>query len=184
MRSGTWLLIAAALSMLCVHIIRGRFVQPAPDYLLGIDQGGRLVELGRGFCPTGVHQISDGPRGVSAKVLTACDPRQQISLKTLENVSLKSGELIEIIKDNGNPARVERSWMPAARRLSLGIPLHPDQMTLADWSDLPGIGAVTAAQIMAERQKNGDFVEFEQLHRVSGLGARRIGQIRKFFVPD
>ena len=184
MRRGAWLLIAAALSILFVHIIRGRFIQPAPDNLLGIDQGGRLVELGRGFCPDGIHQIFDGPQEVIAKVLTVCDPRQQILLEPLNDVSLKSGELIEIKKDIGMPAGVIRSWMPAARRISLGIPLHPDQMTLADWSDLPGIGAMTAAQIMADRQKNGDFVEFEQLHRVPGLGTRRIGQIRKYFAPD
>jgi competence protein ComEA len=184
MRRGAWLLVAAAMSIFFVYCVRGRVMRPAPDFLLGTNQGVRLVELGRGFCPGGVHQIFDGAEELSAKELTTCDPSYQGLLSALDVAGLRNGEHIEIIERNGIPVRVDRSWMPAARRINLGIQLHPDQMTLADWKDLPGVGAMTAARIIAERQKNGDFLEFEALSRVSGLGNRRISQMRKYFVPD
>jgi len=184
MRRGAWLLVAVAMSIFFVHYVRSRVIRPAPDFLLGSNQGFRLVELGRGFCPDGVHQIFDGAQAQAAKELTTCDPSYQILLSALDVADLRNGEHIEIMERNGIPVRVDRSWMPAAQRINLAIPLHPDQMTLADWNDLPGVGAMTAARIIAERQKNGDFLEFEALSRVPGLGNRRISQMRKYFVPD
>jgi len=181
MRRGAWLLLAATLIILIVHLIRGRFVQPAPDFILAAGPSVRLVEFGRGFCPAGVYQIFDGPQAQIAKYLTTCDVRQQRLLDTLDVAQLKQGEKLEIIDKIGHEKGLDSAWMSASLRISLGVPLHPDRMTLDDWVDLPGIGGKTAARIEADRQKNGVFGSLEALCRVPGLGVKRIDKLKKFF---
>jgi len=181
MQRGSWLLIAVLMIIFVAHLIRGRFVQPAPDFLFATGPGVRLIEFGQGFCPAGVHQFFDDPRGPFVNDLTKCDDRQQGLLETLDTALLRNGEKIEIIDEFGQKIVLNSSWMSAARRISLGIPLHPDRMTQEDWTDLPGIGEKTAANIEADRQNNGDFGCLEALQRVNGLGTRRIDKFRKFF---
>jgi len=181
MQRGAWLLVAVVLIIFVSHLIRGRFVRPAPDFLLASGPGVRLVEFGEGFCSTGVHQFFDDPQGHNVNSLTICDARQQGLLVALDAEQLRHGEKIEIIDNIGHEIGLTSSWMSAARRISLGIPLHPDRMTLADWTDLPGVGEKTAAKIEADRQTNGDFGNLDALQRVRGLGPKRIDQLKKFF---
>jgi competence protein ComEA len=72
--------------------------------------------------------------------------------------------------------------MPARQRLALGIPLHPDRMSHADWVALPGIGVQLATRIEADRQKYGDFGRFEALERVKGIGPGKLRALRQYFV--
>ncbi len=43
---------------------------------------------------------------------------------------------------------------------------------------LPGVGPSTAAKIVAERETNGPFTSIDDLSRVSGIGPKRIEQLR------
>lgn len=71
--------------------------------------------------------------------------------------------------------------MAARKRVALGIALHPDRMSRADWESLPGIGPKLALAIELDRQENGDFGHLEALERVRGIGPKRIEAWRKFF---
>jgi competence protein ComEA len=71
--------------------------------------------------------------------------------------------------------------MPAAQRMALGTPLHPERMSLDDWQALPGIGPRLARIIEEDRQKNGDFGDLDGLDRVAGIGHKLIERWRKFF---
>ncbi len=71
--------------------------------------------------------------------------------------------------------------MPASHRVSMGIPLHPDRMSLDDWQFLPGIGEALASRIELNRQKYGDFVSLEGLARVQGIGLKSIEKWQVFF---
>ena len=42
---------------------------------------------------------------------------------------------------------------------------------------LPGVGPVTAANIVAYRQRYGDFTELKELMNVSGIGDKKFGKI-------
>ena len=42
---------------------------------------------------------------------------------------------------------------------------------------LPGIGASTAAKIVADREANGPFKTIEDLKRVSGIGDKKFSQL-------
>lgn len=65
----------------------------------------------------------------------------------------------------------------AATGLSADGLLNINTATAAELQQLPGIGAVLSAAIVAEREK-GDFSSPDELTRVPGIGAKRLEAIR------
>jgi competence protein ComEA len=139
------------------------------------------VELGEGFSQPGVHQFSDGLvigdviklTGVSENCLTVDEQ--------LSGRSLVSGERFDLVCHDEKVTHLQRSWMTAWQRISLGVSLHPDRMTLTDWMALPGIGERLAERVENDRQNNGEFGSLGALTRVRGIGVRRIEAWRDFF---
>lgn len=76
---------------------------------------------------------------------------------------------------------IKRGFMSAGQRMTLGVRLHPDRMSLRDWQALPGIGPKLAERIEEDRQKNGDFGVWSEVRRVKGIGPRRIEALEKYF---
>jgi len=179
--SGTSFLVAASLCLFLSQVSRGRLSQPAPAFLSAATPGVKLVEFGSGFCPEGVYQIIDGKLTESAKNLTSCLAADQGLFERLKNTPFQQGERLEIIQSNGQPVHLRRSWMAAAKRLSVGVRLHPDSMSYQDWLDIPGIGPVIAGKIEIDRQNNGDFECLNNLRRISGVGNQRIEKFKRFF---
>lgn len=93
-----------------------------------------------------------------------------------------SGEIIKVMKIEGESFQLERSWLSARHRILLQIPLHPDRMNAFDWEALPGIGPKLAAAIEHDRQKNGEFNKFSALDRVKGVGAKKLEDWQEYFV--
>ena len=52
--------------------------------------------------------------------------------------------------------------------------------TWVEWSQLPGIGPVLAHRIVDEREQNGPFRDIDDLHRVKGIGPKRIDAMRPY----
>ena len=50
--------------------------------------------------------------------------------------------------------------------------------------DLPGIGPVTAEEILKEREENGPFIFPEELVSVHGIGETKMAQIRELLIAD
>ncbi|MCE7079186.1 ComEA family DNA-binding protein [Streptomyces sp. ST2-7A] len=75
-----------------------------------------------------------------------------------------------------------------------GVPHHsapgvaPDGRILLNLADadrlreLPGVGPVLAGNIVAHRERHGPFASIEQLLDVSGIGQRRLEDIRELVV--
>ncbi|MFI7276462.1 helix-hairpin-helix domain-containing protein [Streptomyces sp. NPDC049879] len=62
-----------------------------------------------------------------------------------------------------------------------GVPAAPVSLNSAtpdQLQDLPGIGPVLAERIVAHRQQHGGFTSVEQLGDVSGIGERRLAELR------
>jgi competence protein ComEA len=167
---GSWLLVAVTMCVLFSNAGRDGLREPAPAFLYASAPATIYVELGRGFCPEGIHQFIDGYSRTIVRKLTLCASSDQGLLKVLETIPLQNGEKLEILVSAAHLPYLKRSWMAAASRTTLGITLHPDRMMFDDWLDIPGIGPVMAERIETDRQKNGEFGSPVGLKRVAGVG--------------
>jgi competence protein ComEA len=181
-RQGTNLLLVLLLLYAGCQICRGSvFSWDGPPAFFE-EQGGKTpVLLGRGFPHPGVHQFSDAVTPLGVIKMTGLCPAPGISPRKGLSTPLRSGEALEITSAGSEVVEFKRLWMPAGQRITLGIALHPDRMSLQDWEDLPGIGPRTAEIIEKDRQINGDFHTLQGVERVPGIGPGRIRKWKKFF---
>lgn len=59
-----------------------------------------------------------------------------------------------------------------------GAKVHLNSATLEQLDELPGIGPVTAQQILSYREANGAFGSVDELDAVPGIGPARLEQLR------
>ena len=139
------------------------------------------VELSGAGLPPGVYQFNDGLALRDVIKLTTGWEAVYLSAVRAWYEPLCDGESLRIAKKDREIKLVHRGWMPASQRMAMGIPLHPDRMSYADWTALPGIGPVLAEKIENDRQKNGEFGALDGLCRVPGIGKKRLDRWVEFF---
>jgi len=181
---GQLLLIGLLLAVLSYNMSRAFFQQGDRPVFLSEKAQMLLVELGSGFPEPSIHQFIDGIRCADVIKLTVGGRTTIGSDVNGLNAPVRSGEKISIDVKNDIIKGVRVSWMSAAKRIALGIPLHPDRMSLEDWQVLPGIGISLARKIEHDRQKNGEFGVFSALTRVQGIGERRLSSWNQYFFKD
>ena len=129
-----------------------------------------------------LYQFHDsGKLGDVIKLTDEFSERGKI-LEKFHAEPILSGEVVKVIKMEGESFQLERLWLSARHRILLQIPLHPDKMTVLDWETLPGIGPKLATAIESDRQKNGDFIEFSALKRVKGVGVKKLEAWQEYFI--
>jgi len=94
------------------------------------------------------------------------------------DLQLPSGTRLEITK--GGPYRLSRLSGP--QLLTLGLALDLNQATREDLEALPGIGPVLAGRILDCRQTHGPFRHIDDLEQVSGIGPKKLAQIKPYLV--
>lgn len=60
-----------------------------------------------------------------------------------------------------------------------GVPVDLNAATAEQLDGLPGIGPATATKIVADRETNGPFGSVDDLGRVSGVGPKKLEQLRE-----
>jgi len=137
------------------------------------------LQLDEGFSRPGIYAF---PADVSWEDIMLSVPLEfSFSGGSLEGERFRSGERLMIYQSDAAPVRVRRSWMSAAQRITLQIPLHPDCMTTADWEALPGLSTKLAERIEENRRQNGDFKTLENLCRIPGIGQGIIHKLKPYF---
>jgi len=179
---GSFLLVALMVLGLLVVYGREFFLdREGPPAFFEEKRPGVAVSLGKGFPGTGVQQFSDGTTPLDVIKMTGLAVSPDFPVNNHLEQPLFDGETLDIVVTNKQIAEIKRLWMPAAQRIVLGIPLHPDRMCSDDWEALAGIGPRIAQTIEEERQQNGDFGSLAGLQRVKGIGPKRISAWRQFF---
>lgn len=153
-----------------------------PAFFASAKQGIPVL-LGDGFCQPGVHHFFDGATLRDVIKMTGVESPGDERFMAFLDRKLETGRSFYICPQQAENKGICADWMPAAQRIALQIPLHPDRMSLADWETLPGVGSKMAISIERDRQNNGDFVGYEKLARVQGIGAKRIIEWAPFFLP-
>lgn len=178
------LLIILLLVILTFHM--GRVVLQGEDDPVFLYDSSNIiqVELGSGFSEQMIHQFIDGTRPLGVIKMTGLSVASDIHDSVKLHAELKTGEKIDLIVQGREVKGFKISWMSAAKRIALGIPLHPDRMNETDWKVLPGIGDGMARKIEQDRQYNGEFGSFSALQRVSGLGKKRLRSWNQYFFTE
>ena len=175
------LTVLAVLVFLTVLLSREASVREALPAFLLHEQGLVSVELAGVGIVSGVYQFNDGLPLRDVIKLTAPLLVEKISKDPVWSHPLRDGESILFVKKGRQIEVLQHGWMPASHRLAMAIPLHPDRMSVHDWTALPGIGATLADRIESDRQKNGDYGGLNALMRVKGVGVKRIASWENFF---
>jgi competence protein ComEA len=83
--------------------------------------------------------------------------------------------------------RVGQAQAPATSAAgAAGAPAGPIRLNTATVDELqgiPGVGPVTAQQIVAFREQNGPFRSVDELDAVPGIGPKRLEQLRELVTP-
>ena len=152
-----------------------------PAAFLHYTSGANIIRL-KGCMPSpGIYRI---PKHFTlATVINMTAPSlagNMPDIRLLER-DLESGDIIEAVAKDQQHIEIMIYKMKARERMLLGIPLDPDEMDLADWESLPGIGPKLAKAIVDNRQKYGDLGSFNSLQRVPGVGGEKLKVLKRYF---
>jgi competence protein ComEA len=179
--SGTLLLIGFLLIILAFNMSRALFHAENSPVFLSEQVNLLPVELASGFAQQGIHQYIDGLLWLDVIKLTELSLDESLRSSRVLNRPIKGGERVDLIVKSDIIKEVRVSWMSAAKRVALGIALHPDRMSEEDWQVLPGIGRKLAEKIEQNRQKYGEFGAVQNLLRVPGIGKGRLTSWNQYF---
>jgi competence protein ComEA len=87
---------------------------------------------------------------------------------------------IHLTDDSKGGAHLRLGWMTVPNRLALGVPLDINQASVADLSQVPGIGPKLAKGIVALRIREGEFSKLENLCKVRGIGPATVRRLKTY----
>ena len=173
--------VLAAAAFLAVLFARGPSVTEEPPFILHPEAEYLHVQLSVPGFLSAVYQLNDGLTLLDVIKLTALGSGDLSSPAEGFFAPALNGAHYVVNKKEQKIEIVQHGWMSASKRMALGIPLHPDQMSRSDWVALPGIGPKLAERINVDRQINGDFNSLSALKRVKGIGPKSIENWRILF---
>jgi competence protein ComEA len=97
-----------------------------------------------------------------------------------DRIVLPTGSRVEIAGEG----RVLVSRMSGSHLMTLGLAINLNQAGRDDLEALPGIGPVLAGRIIAYRQAHGPFKKIEDLEQVSGIGPKKLEQVKPYLILE
>lgn len=149
---------------------------PAPvlPATIVIDVAGKVLH-------SGIYTLAQGSRAADAIKLAG---------GALKGVSLTDINLAEVLSDGqqiivGAPVMTSassskgKSSKANAGKITSGT-IDINTATVAQYEQLPGVGAVMAARIFAYRSAHGNFTAITDLSKVSGMGKSKFSNLKAF----
>jgi len=148
---------------------------PLPLAMIVVDVAGKVLH-------PGVYKLRQGSRAIDAIKAAG---------KQLKGVPLTDINLAEVLTDGqqiivGAPAVTKASSKSKSRKA--GAPqgkitsgtININTATVAQYEQLPGVGAVMAARILTYRTAHGPFTSIDDLTKVSGMGKSKFANLKSF----
>jgi competence protein ComEA len=142
-----------------------------------------VVDVAGKVLHPGVYRLKQGSRAIDAI---------RAAGKQLRGVSLTDINLAEVLSDGqqivvGAPpisttsSKSKKSGGSSAAqgKITKGT-ININTATVAQYEQLPGIGAVMAARIFAYRTAHGPFATIDDLTKVSGMGKSKFANLKSF----
>lgn len=124
----------------------------------------------------GLYTLPEGSR-VADAIEAAGGPSRTVDLDLLNLAEvIVDGSKIEVLAAGDAPATVPPSSSTSGTAAQIGLNTA-DQLAL---EQIPGIGPVTAAAIIAYREQAGSFTAIEELLEVTGIGPATLESIRPY----
>lgn len=147
------------------------------------DRTGLVVDVAGVVRRPGVYRMPHGAR-VHDAIRAAGGARRGANLAALNRAApLVDGQqvLVAAAETAGGPAGSPPA--PAATAGAAPAPVSLNAADAAALDTLPGIGPVTAARIVAEREASGPFASVDDLDRVPGIGPATVEALRDVVTP-
>ena len=150
---------------------------PAPGAsATGASAGRVVVDVVGAVRQPGLYRLPQGSR-IADAVARAGGATGKAELAQVNLAApLADGEQVVVPKRGAAGDTVAPSAAPAA-------PVQLSTATLEQLETLPGIGPVMAQKILDYRTKHGAFSSVDELDAVSGIGPKRLDQLRDLVVP-
>lgn len=126
-------------------------------------------EKGIYFLPPGAT-VADLLRAAQVQIPLAGHPRNLVKLQAGQKISLAGATSAPVL-----------GKMTAAECLALDLPLNLNQASSQELELIPGIGAKTAARIIALRQQKKGFHALAELGEIKGIKEKKLARLRKYF---
>ena len=102
-----------------------------------------------------------------------------ISEEITASLGLAQGTSLRISSENGH-VRISSGSLPAAYKVTLGIPLSLNTASQGELEAIPHIGPFLAGKIIKRRSRTGPFTAVEQIKSLPGVGNVRYVQIKPY----
>jgi len=110
--------------------------------------------------------------------------RLRISPPAGLNRPMKRGDLLEVVAAPDGQRSIRLRQMPAAERMTLGIPLDVNTASVEELTLVPGIGPKTALLIVQERDRRKVFHALDELVGVPGIKDKRLEGLRPYLTVE
>jgi competence protein ComEA len=129
----------------------------------------------------GVYRFRDGQR-VADAVARAGGSTRNADLSAL-NLAAPLSDGVQVLVPATAPVAAGGSPSGAAGKSLAGGKVHLSSASADELDELPGVGPVTAQNIVDWRTQHGPFRTLEDLDAIPGIGPARIEQLRDLVVP-
>ena len=120
----------------------------------------------------GLYELAEGSR-IDDAIQKAGGPRPKAALE-LVNLAAPVADGQQVVV----PARGASASVSAGSTTATGTKVHLNSATLEDLDALPGIGPITAQEILDYRAEHGAFRSVDELDAVPGIGPARLADLK------
>jgi competence protein ComEA len=133
-----------------------------------------IVHVAGAVVQPGLYRVPDGSR-INDAIAEAggAKPKAALDLVNLAAPVADGQQILVPLRGSQAPGTPGSPGAPVP-----GTTVHLNSATLEQLDELPGIGPVTAQQILDYRTANGAFQSIDELDAVPGIGPARLEQMR------
>jgi len=135
-----------------------------------------VVHVAGAVLQPGLYRLPEGSR-IDDAIAEAGGPKARAALELVNLAAPVADGQQVVVPLRGGEGEGGLTGPPGTEALVPAGKVHLNSATLEQLDELPGVGPVTAQQILAYRAANGAFRSIDELDAVPGIGPARLAQL-------